>query len=172
MKLLFCEKCGEIIPIPAPKNKIIYCSCGNIGGIYQDNCVYANIYLRDEESFHTSKVLGLNNSILLGLEKQIVCNVGEWNDSQLSIFVDGTPIKYEEIKWPTYTGSDLGSAFNYLLKEIGKELKDISFIKDQKIKFKDGGYVLLAEQPANKDFIYVSVQKKDGYLIETKLLRY
>jgi len=182
MKLIYCELCGTLESLKMAAE--VACKCGNIGGIYDGNGIYAHIYLKDLDSLHNSKVIGINNSLLMGLEKKAICHVGEWNDNQLFIYIDRIRQRYDEIVFPQYESEDLKDAVNMMLTEIGKTPKDIVFIDrvnmffnrikgvTDRIRFKDGGYILFAEQPDVKNFICIYVRKKDTYLLETKLVPY
>jgi len=182
MKLIYCDLCKTLKALKVDYK--VSCDCVNICGIYDPDGIRAYIYLKNTSSFHTSKVIGLNNSLLMGIEKRAICHVGAWNDNQLLVYVNGERCQYDNIIIPEYSSSDLHDAVKTMLPEIGKTYKDIVFIdkvhmffsrtknNTDRIRFKDGSYILFGEQPDTKNFICIYVRKKDKYLLETKLVPY
>src|SRR5574343_847050 len=137
--MIHCDMCANDLVLT---KEIQYCKCGNIGGVYQDNGVYANIFLKDEKSFITSRVIGVSNAVMMGYNKRDIAHIGEWNDHQLFIFVNGEERKYEDVKFPIIPWEEYTELMVRIMEKNGYEPDDILFSEKKSngviYKMKDG----------------------------------
>jgi len=86
MKIICCDICDDVRKL---NYDIKTCTCGNIGGYYLKDGRNAEIHLRDEDSFKTSRVIGVPNGVRYGKIREGNCWVFFWYDPYLYIFCDG-----------------------------------------------------------------------------------
>jgi hypothetical protein len=176
MKMIHCDLCGDDKVLLATKYQS--CECGNIGGQYQENRVYADIYLKNEKSFASSRVVGVTNGVMTGIQKRGVCHVGEWAGYQLRIFVDGVERKYEDIKMPVIPFEEYAELMARVMEKGGYTPEDIESSKEKSngnvvYNLKDGAkIVLFRERPDVKEPIVVMMRIEDDFMVETKIFAY
>lgn len=174
MKMIHCDLCGTDLVLTR-ETKI--CNCGNIAGNYQENGVHADIYLRSEKSFLTSRVIGVSNAVMIGYNKRDIAHVGEWNDYQLHIYVDGIKREYEDIKFPIVPWEEQAEIMAMIMELNDYTPDDIAYsMKTEhgtEYKMKDGGKVSIIPERQNvKEPMVMCIKIKDGTLIETKVCKY
>jgi hypothetical protein len=113
MKIIMCDLCSrsEILRV----DKVSECKCGNIAGKYRDNGTYANIWLKDDNSLLTSRVIGVNNSLMLGLEKRATCHIGDWDDYQLFVYIGEEKLDQHEGTKKKFTEEDVNEGIVHIL---------------------------------------------------------
>jgi|WetSurMetagenome_2_1015567.scaffolds.fasta_scaffold01001_37 hypothetical protein len=88
MKYLRCDKCNYFNFIPNYFQAIGSCECGNISGRYLIDNECAIIYLKNQDSLLTSRVVGVPNEVVYGQKLSAKCGIGDWKtDKQLLVFV-------------------------------------------------------------------------------------
>jgi hypothetical protein len=174
MKMIHCDLCGTDVVL-TKETKV--CNCGNIAGNYQENNTHADIYLRNEKSFMTSRVIGVSNSVMTGYNKRDIAHVGEWNDYQLHIYVDGVKREYEDVKFPIIPWEENAEIMAEIMELNGYTPDDIAYSMTTETgteyKMKDGGKVgIVPERKDVKEPMVYCIRIENEFLIETKLCKF
>jgi hypothetical protein len=86
MKLISCDLCDAVVKLTY---ELQFCECHNISGKYLSDGRIAYINLKDDDSFGSSRVLGVPNAIRYGKIREGTCWVFNWFEPYLLIYVAG-----------------------------------------------------------------------------------
>jgi hypothetical protein len=176
MKMIHCDLCGTDIVLT---RETITCNCMNIAGNYREDGIHADIYLKNEKSLMTSRVVGVSNSVMLGLSKRDIAHVGEWNDYQLHIYIDGTEKKYKDIKTPIIPIDEEAELIATIMEKYNYNVEDIKYVYEEGMrkvyKMVDGGIIYFYDKKDNgkvDEPIAIGIRLEDDTLIETKVCKF
>jgi hypothetical protein len=175
MKFIRCDICDSFLPLSQTTK---FCSCENIGGKYQENSIYADIFLAKTSSFATSRVVGVSNAVVMGYAPKDEAHVGDWNDYQLRIFVDGEEVVYDEVKKPIIPYEEYAELMARIFEIGGYEPDDIEISRETNgaiviYKMKDGALIyLMRERLDVKEPMAVLAKLEEGFLTEVKIFAY
>jgi len=86
MKLLFCDFCGEVIPL---EYETILCRCGRVGGRYAwEGDDSAIIYLSEISTMAHFRAIAISNEFLYGKSDDHRTWIIPWNHPKLWYYIE------------------------------------------------------------------------------------